>query len=147
MKKTTIALLLLFSIGLSAFAQPTEKQLQSDNYQDLKVPLQETSEEFSILEEEPMYPGGLQGLMQDLVGNIKYPKSARKQGVAGVVVLHFVIERDGSVGDVEVVKSVHPDLDAAAVNAVKQLRMFYPGKAGGKFIRVRYTLPVRFALE
>ncbi|MCC6412834.1 MAG: energy transducer TonB [Saprospiraceae bacterium] len=151
MKTTTIALFLLFSFSLKSFAQSqpllTPKELESGNYQTLTAYLMPTDEAYPEIEDNPMYPGGEAGLMQDLGKNIKYPKKARKQGITGQVVLTFVIEKDGSIGPVEIKKSVHPDIDAVAVNAVKQLKRFYPAKAGGVPLRVRYTLPLRFALE
>ncbi|MCC6413873.1 MAG: energy transducer TonB [Saprospiraceae bacterium] len=151
MKKNTITILLICASGLCAHAQSqpllTPEELERGNYQTLTAYLMPTDEAYPEIEDNPMYPGGEPGLMQDLGKNIKYPKKARKQGITGQVVLTFVIEKDGSIGPVEIKKSVHPDIDAVAVNAVKQLKRFYPAKAGGVPLRVRYTLPLRFALE
>lgn len=151
MKKTCIIVTLTLNILVGAFAQSqpllTPEELERGNYQTLTAYLMPTDEAYPEIEDYPMYPGGEPGLMQDLGKNIKYPKKARKQGITGQVVLTFVIEKDGSIGPVEIKKSVHPDIDEVAVNAVKQLKRFYPAKTGGLPLRVRYTLPLRFALE
>lgn len=100
-----------------------------------------------VVDQMPSYPGGLGALMQYLSSNIKYPKEAEKKGGQGRVVTSFVVEKDGSITDVKVTKSVHPVLDAEAVRVVSQMPKWIPGKESGMPVRVKYTLPVTFRLQ
>ncbi|MBO4723236.1 MAG: energy transducer TonB [Muribaculaceae bacterium] len=96
----------------------------------------------------PEYPGGNEGLMKFLSENIKYPKSAEKNGVQGTVVLQFVVEKSGAISNVKVVKSVDKALDNEAVRVVKRMKHFIPGyDQDHAAVRVLYTLPVKFILE
>ena len=96
----------------------------------------------------PEYPGGVVGLVNFLNENIKYPSSAKKKGIAGRVVLQFVVEKDGSTSNIKVLRSVDKDLDAEAVRVVKQIKRFVPGYNDDHVpVRVLYTLPVSFKLD
>jgi len=96
----------------------------------------------------PEYPGGTEGLTQFLSDNIKYPKSAEKNGVQGIVVLQFVVEKTGAISNVKVLKSVEKSLDAEAVRVVKQMTRFVPAyNEDHAPVRVLYTLPVKFSLQ
>ena len=95
----------------------------------------------------PSFPGGPSALMQYLSSNIKYPVVAEENGVQGRVVCTFVVERDGSITDVRVVKSVDPSLDKEAVRVVKSMPKWIPGKQNGSAVRVKYTVPVTFKLQ
>lgn len=94
------------------------------------------------------FPGGLEGLMTFLGENIQYPESARQQFITGTVLLEFIVEKDGHVGDVTVLRSVDEALDAEAVRVCKMLPRFKTARDAetGEPIRVKYTLPVRFKL-
>lgn len=97
---------------------------------------------------QPEYPGGNEGLMKFLAENIKYPEDARKLGKDGRVVLQFIVEKDGSISNVQVLKSVHPSLDKEAVRVVSQIKRFVPGyNEDHAPVRVLYTLPVKFTLD
>lgn len=85
--------------------------------------------------------------LQFLYKNIKYPTIAQENGTQGQVVLQFVVERDGSITDIRVVKSVDPYLDKEALRVVKTMPKWKPGKQRGKPVRCRFTLPVRFRLQ
>ena len=85
--------------------------------------------------------------MQFLYKNINYPTIAQENGTQGQVVLQFVVERDGSITDIKVVKSVDPYLDKEALRVVKTMPKWKPGKQRGKPVRCRFTLPVRFRLQ
>lgn len=103
---------------------------------------------FEIVEEAPVPPGGdIQKLLKWIAKNIKYPESAANNGVQGRVVLRFVVEKDGSVSDVQVVKKVDPALDKEAVRVVSSMDKWKPGKQRGKPVRSRFTLPVQFKLQ
>lgn len=98
------------------------------------------------VEEMPVFPGGQKALLQYIANNVKYPAIAQQNGVEGRVVVRFIVEKDGSIGDVEVLRGVDPSLDAEAVRVVKSLPRFVPAKQNGYLVRVWYTLPVSFKL-
>ena len=108
---------------------------------------EEETKVFDVVEQMPSFPGGPSALMQYLSSNIKYPVVAEENGVQGRVVCTFVVERDGSITDVRVVKSVDPSLDKEAVRVVKSMPKWIPGKQNGSAVRVKYTVPVTFKLQ
>ena len=101
---------------------------------------------FDVVEEMPSFPGGTAKLFEYLTTSVKYPEAAKKAGVQGRVVATFVVETDGAISDVNVVKSVSPELDAEAVRVLKGMPNWNPGKQNGKAVRVKYTVPVTFSL-
>ena len=102
---------------------------------------------FDVVEEMPHFPGGNGALMAYLNGNIKYPVVAQENGVQGRVIIAFVVERDGSITDVKVARSVDPSLDREAMRVVKSMPKWSPGKQNGSTVRVKYTVPVQFRLQ
>lgn len=102
---------------------------------------------FDVVEQMPSFPGGQSALMQYLANNIKYPVVAQENGVQGRVVVSFVVERDGSITDVQVVRSVDPSLDREAQRVVKSMPRWIPGKQNGQAVRVKYNVPVSFRLQ
>ena len=110
-------------------------------------PKEEETKVFDVVEQMPSFPGGPSALMQYLSSNIKYPVVAEENGVQGRVVCTFVVERDGSITDVRVIKSVDPSLDKEAVRVVKSMPKWIPGKKNGSAVRVKYTVPVTFRLQ
>ena len=100
-----------------------------------------------IVEEMPQFPGGQAALLEYLAKNIKYPVVAEENGIQGRVIVTFVVERDGSITDVKVVKSVDPSLDKEASRVVKAMPRWQPGKQNGSAVRVKYTVPVQFKLQ
>ncbi len=110
-------------------------------------PKEEETKVFDVVEQMPSFPGGQSALFQWLSSNIKYPVVAEENGVQGRVIVTFVVERDGSITDVKVVKSVDPSLDKEAVRVTKSMPKWIPGKQNGSAVRVKYTLPVTFRLQ
>ena len=110
-------------------------------------PKEEETKVFDVVEQMPSFPGGPSALMQYLSSNIKYPVVAEENGVQGRVVCTFVVERDGSITDVRVIRSVDPSLDKEAVRVVKSMPKWIPGKQNGSAVRVKYTVPVTFRLQ
>ena len=110
-------------------------------------PKEEETKVFDVVEQMPSFPGGNSALMQYLSSNIKYPVVAEENGVQGRVVCTFVVERDGSITDVRVIRSVDPSLDKEAVRVVKSMPKWIPGKQNGSAVRVKYTVPVTFRLQ
>ena len=102
---------------------------------------------FDVVEEMPSFPGGQGALMSYLASNIKYPVVAQETGVQGRVIVSFVVERDGSISDVRVARSVDPSLDREAQRVVKSMPRWKPGKQNGSAVRVKYTVPVVFRLQ
>ena len=103
---------------------------------------------FETVKYPPEYPGGTDGLIKFLADNIQYPKKAQKNNIQGTVVLEFVVEKNGSISNVKVLKSVSKELDAEAVRVVKKITRFVPGyNEDHAPLRVRYTLPVKFKLQ
>ena len=102
---------------------------------------------FDVVEEMPSFPGGNGALMSYLASNIKYPVVAQENSVQGRVIVSFVVERDGSISDVRVARSVDPSLDREAQRVVKSMPRWKPGKQNGSAVRVKYTVPVVFRLQ
>ncbi|MDD2996586.1 MAG: energy transducer TonB [Paludibacter sp.] len=102
---------------------------------------------FQVVEKMPSFPGGDAALFKFLNENVKYPVIAQENGVQGRVICQFVVNRDGSIVDVEVVRSVDPSLDKEAIRVIKSMPKWSPGQQRGKPVRVKYTLPVNFRLQ
>ena len=102
---------------------------------------------FDVVEEMPHFPGGPAALQAFLSSNTKYPVVAQENGVQGRVIVSFVVERDGSITDVRVVRSVDPSLDREATRVVRSMPRWSPGKQNGSAVRVKYTVPVVFRLQ
>ena len=102
---------------------------------------------FEVVEQMPSFPGGPAALMKYLSENIKYPVVAQENGVQGRVVVSFVVERDGSITDVKVARSVDPSLDREAMRVVRSMPHWIPGKQNGSAVRVKYNVPVSFRLQ
>ncbi|MCR5158068.1 MAG: TonB family protein [Prevotella sp.] len=107
----------------------------------------DTSAVFEVVEQMPKFPGGDAALMQFLSSTIKYPKDAMEQKKQGRVLVTFVVEKDGSVSDTKVVRSVFPSLDEEALRVIKAMPKWEPGMQKGKTVRVKYTIPISFRLQ
>ena len=108
----------------------------------------EEQEIFQVVEQMPEYPdGGMAGLMKYLSGAIRYPAIAAENGVQGRVTVQFVVNRDGSIVDAQVVRGVDPYLDKEALRVINSMPKWKPGMQRGKPVRVRYTVPVNFRLQ
>jgi len=102
---------------------------------------------FVIVDEMPEFPGGTMALLQFLQSNIKYPAECKEKGIQGRVLVSFTVNKDGSIIDPEVIKSVDPALDAEALKVVNAMPTWKPGKQKGETVRVRYTVPLNFRLD
>ena len=140
-------------------ANATSTQIKSNPIKESKEPVKpvvkngspavtvETTKVYDVVEEMPYFPGGPAKLFEYLSQNIHYPLVAEENGVQGRVIVTFVVERDGSITDVKVVKSVDPSLDKEAVRLIKSMPKWKPGKQNGSAVRVKYTTPVTFRLQ
>lgn len=116
----------------------------------VEAPVEEEEEEvvFVVVESMPEFPGGQQALFKYLSENVKYPVIAQENGIQGRVICQFVVNKDGSIVDVEVVRSGgDASLDKEAVRVIKSMPKWKPGKQRGKAVRVKYTVPVNFKLQ
>ncbi len=120
-----------------------------EEYVPVEVEEEEVQEQeiFQIVEEMPAYPGGDQRLMEYVAKNIKYPQIARETGIQGRVFVGFVVEPDGSVSNVKVLRGIGGGCDEEAMRVVKSMPKWKPGKQRGKAVRVSYMLPVNFKLQ
>lgn len=100
---------------------------------------------FMVVEDMPQFPGG--SVTKWINKNVKYPPLAQENGIQGKVFIKFVIEKDGSVTDVQVARGVDASLDKEAVRVIKAMPKWKPGKQRGKAVRVSYTLPINFQLS
>lgn len=102
---------------------------------------------YNVVEQMPTFPGGEAALLKYVNTHIKYPEVAIKNKIQGKVILRFVIEKDGTVNDVNVTNSLSKECDEEAIRVVKSLPRFIPGKQDGKTVRAYYTLPIRFMIQ
>jgi protein TonB len=122
---------------------------------EIKAPVEQVVEEeeteeeiFMVVETMPEFPGGQAELFKYLSENVKYPVIAQENGIQGRVICQFVVNKDGSIVDVEVVRSGgDASLDKEAVRVIKSMPKWKPGKQRGKAVRVKYTVPVNFKLQ
>lgn len=107
----------------------------------------ETNKVYTVVEKMPSFPGGDKALMDYLRNNIKYPAIAVKQKEEGYVVVGFIVECDGSITDIKVLRGATPSLDEEAIRVVKCMPKWIPGMRNDKKVRVRYQVPVSFRLR
>ncbi len=106
----------------------------------------EEEEIFMRVEKAPSFPGGQKAMMEYLMKNIKYPAVCQEAGISGRVIVSFVVNKDGTIQNVEVIRGVHEKLDAEAVRVVKSMPAWSPGEQQGRKVRSKFQLPVFFRL-
>lgn len=102
---------------------------------------------FQVVEKMPEFPGGTAALMKYLKDNIQYPSVCRENNIQGRVSLSFVVNKDGSIVDIEVVRGINPYLDKEAARVISTMPRWQPGEQRGKTVRVKFSLPVNFRLN
>ena len=102
---------------------------------------------FTVVEQQPEFPGGTQALMEFINTNLRYPVRCFEDSIQGRVTLSFVIEKDGSVTEITKLRSPNEDLTKEAIRVVSAMPKWIPGKQRGEAVRVRYVLPVTFRLK
>lgn len=130
-------------------------ELDEDTEIKIEAPVQaevveeEVEEEiFVVVEKMPEFPGGQAALFKYLSENVKYPVIAQENGIQGRVICQFVVNKDGSIVDVEVVRSGgDASLDKEAIRVIKSMPKWKPGQQRGQAVRVKYTVPVNFKLQ
>lgn len=106
-----------------------------------------TEPPFTIVEQQPEYPGGLDALRTFLGNNLRYPRAAASSGVSGRVYVSFVVNTDGSLTDLQVLKGIGFGCDEEAIRVMQKMPRWRPGKQSGRAVRVKYNLPISFTLE
>lgn len=102
---------------------------------------------YKVVDKMPEYPGGNQAMSRFMAENIKYPQEAKTKGVTGVVFVAFIIEKDGSVSNVSVLRGVGAGCNEEAMRVVGKMPKWKPGENKGKPVRVEFNLPVKFKLN
>jgi len=127
---------------------------QNTEVQEYVAPVRDDEEEsveeaqiFMVVESMPEYPGGEAALYKFLAENIKYPQMAKESGIQGRVFVTFVVERNGAVTDVRILRGIGGGCDEEAIRVVTNMPQWTPGKQRGKSVRVQYNLPVKFTLQ
>ncbi len=142
-----IKLLLSVLVLLLSFS-PALLRAQEEILETSHTTQKELEEEiFVVVEYQPKYPGGDKARMSFLMKNIKYPTEAMENGETGTVYVSFIVEKDGSLSDISIIRGVSPSLDAETIRVVSLMPNWLPGKQRGKLVRVRFNMPVRYSLR
>lgn len=128
MKKLFLIVFFMAFVSVNAYSQSKE--------QDDAV--------YSIVSEQPSFPGGMQEMMKFISENRKYPAEAKAKDIHGKVIVAFVVERDGSLSDVKIRRGIGYGCDEEAIRVIKSMPKWTPGKQNGKAVRVSFMLPVTF---
>ena len=148
---TPLALLLLPSFNLQApnVISPNNEKNGPTILRTVGDDSTESDQEevYQVVEQQPSFPGGREELFKYLTYNVKYPIDAAKNKIEGRVLVTFVVEHDGSISNVNVANSVYPSLDKESIRVVSGMPKWIPGKANGKTVRVKYTIPITFRLN
>ena len=129
------------------------EDMEVDEETEIEVEIYEEEEEvveeeiFTIVEKMPEFPGGTEKLFKYLGQNIEYPPMAKDAGIKGKVYVTFVVDKDGSITDVKVLRGIGGGCDEEAIRVVKGMPKWNPGKQRGKSVRVQYNLPINFILK
>jgi len=128
------------------FMLACQDQVMAQQEKSKPAQVSESNEVFVAVEELPTYIGGPKKMNEFISENMRYPKASRKKGIEGTVFVSLVVEKDGTIGDVNLVKGIDAECDAEAVRVAKLLNTWQPGKQSGKAVRVQLILPVKFKL-
>lgn len=127
-----------FTVPINFQLNNDENIVETDEDEEVMV--------FQVVEEMPEFPGGENAMRKFIADNVKYPESAKKEGISGKVYVSFVISKDGEVKDAKVVRGVNSALDEEALRVINSMPDWTPGKQRGKKVDVQFTLPINFAL-
>lgn len=126
---------------------PPAKKKQKSETKYVAVPGSNEQDVFTVVEEMPVYPGGQDAMTNYMVSSIKYPAEAKLKKITGTVYVTFVVEKDGSVTHVKVIRGIGGGCDEESIRVVKGMPKWIPGKQKGKTVRCQFTLPVKYALN
>ena len=136
----TAMLMAVAALTVMAGSQAGASDFDSDRYEDVE-------KIYTTVEQQASFPGGLSALVEWLSANMQYPERARENGVQGKVIVDFVVNADGSIGEVTVEKGVDEDLDNEAIRVVKSMPRWEPGKVDGQAVNCYFRLPLSFIVN
>ena len=142
-----IVVLLMMTVGNIACAQNVPLIIDPDKVDQYLAERKDTINVYDCVEQMPSFPGGTQKLKEFIEENLRYPKELEETCVQGRVIVRFVVERNGKLSNVKVVKSVHPVLDKEALRIVKLMPRWIPGRQNGITVRVKFYIPIIFRLK
>ncbi|MCR9016822.1 energy transducer TonB [Aquiflexum gelatinilyticum] len=151
-KSTNNFLLVIILLSMMVFVISCKSSKDSAFSKTLDIPMGENSaqgssdEVFDMVDEFPQFPGGIEAWGNFMKDNLKYPASAKDKGIEGTVYITFIINKDGSVSDAEILRGIGGGCDEEALRVVKASPNWNPGKKDGKIVRSRMRLPVQYAL-
>ena len=126
----------------------TPPNVEAKETNDTEAPNLETKEDiFLVVETMPKFPGGEKAMYTYIAKNVKYPAKAKQEGTQGRVFVTFVVEKDGSISEVALLRGVSEELDQEALRVIKSMPKWTPGEQSGKPVRVQYRMPIKFALS
>ena len=140
-------ILLMISVNSSFARNENQKNTNENILQDKQKKTNSNEPVFVAVQKMPEFVGGMDALMNYLSTNIQYPAEAQQKGIHGTVIISFIVEKDGSLSDVQVVRGVDPSLDNEALKVIQKMPKWIPGQQDGKNVRVKFTLPVEFKLN
>ena len=142
-----IVVLLMMTVGDIACAQNVPLIIDPDKVDEYLAERKDTINVYDCVEQMPSFPGGSQKLKEFIEENLRYPKELEETCVQGRVIVRFIVERNGKLSNVKVVKSVHPALDKEAIRIVKLMPRWIPGRQNGITVRVKFYIPIIFRLK
>ena len=140
-------ILLMMTVGDIACAQNVPLIIDPDKVDQYLAERKDTINVYDCVEQMPSFPGGSQKLKEFIEENLRYPKELEETCVQGRVIVRFIVERNGKLSNVKVVKSVHPVLDKEAFRIVKLMPRWIPGRQNGITVRVKFYIPIIFRLK
>ena len=142
-----IVVLLMMTVGNIACAQNVPLIIDPDKVDQYLAERKDTINVYDCVEQMPSFPGGTQKLKEFIEENLRYPKELEESCVQGRVIVRFIVERNGKLSNVKVVKSVDPVLDKEALRIVKLMPRWIPGRQNGITVRVKFYIPIIFRLK
>ena len=142
-----IVVLLMMTVGNIACAQNVPLIIDPDKVDQYLAERKDTINVYDCVEQMPSFPGGTQKLKEFIEENLRYPKGLEESCVQGRVIVRFIVERNGKLSNVKVVKSGHPVLDKEALRIVKLMPRWIPGRQNGITVRVKFYIPIIFRLK
>ena len=142
-----IVVLLMMTVGNIACAQNVPLIIDPDKVDQYLAERKDTINVYDCVEQMPSFPGGSQKLKEFIEENLRYPKELEETCVQGRVIVRFIVERNGKLSNVKVVKIVDPVLDKEALRIVKLMPRWIPGRQNGITVRVKFYIPIIFRLK
>jgi periplasmic protein TonB len=140
--------IVLFSLALAPFfCQAQNKVVTAEETVNQVVEEKEVTDEdqvYTIVEQQPEYPGGMTAMTAFIKDNLSYPASAKEKNITGTVFVSFVVGKDGVISDVNTIKGISPECDKEAERLISAMPQWKPGKQNGKLMNVRFFFPVKF---